>query len=369
MSLTPRIDALSGLAVSNLIINGNMDWSQRGAGPFGSGAIGADQWRSVANGGMSLNTQRSSDVPTQAQSGFQSSFSNILTCTAGAAVSTGNSGFRYAMEGANYARIHSAPARLQFWVKASGTSVTGTYSVAFRNASTNRSYVAQYTIAAAGVWQKVTIDLTMDTTGTWAFDNTNGLFIDFPCAVGSTSTTSTLGAWQAGNFLGASGQADLTATTNNTFQIAQVMLIPASLTSGGVSLVDVPFQRAGKDIQQELAMCQRYFYTAAPIGDSQVASPVAYGNAIGTTQATAVMFFPVTMRAIPALSTTGSLRLTDDSAQITITSIALLDATNRVSRQSATVSFSVAAGLTAFRPYRVEKNTDASATVAFSAEL
>lgn len=256
-STTTRIDGLE----RNLIINGNMDFFQRGATAQGTNSCSADRFRLNASGAMSLNSARSTlgDVPTLAQSGFQSQYSVLATCTGGGAASTaGNSRLTYIVEGLDYAAIHGKPCRLQFWAKATGTGVTGTYTVSFRNAAINRSYVATYTLTA-GAWKKITIDLVMDSVGTWAFDNTSGLLIEFNMAVGTTIQTSpgNTNTWLAGSFLGVTGMVDLTATTNNTFQLSQVMLIPTDYTNAPGT--DVVFQRAGRTFAHELQMCQRYY--------------------------------------------------------------------------------------------------------------
>jgi hypothetical protein len=193
-----------------------------------------------------------------AQSGFNSLYSALWT-TNTAATSSYFEMFEYVVEGYDYQQIHGKKVRLQFWVK---SSASGTYSLVLAGGgATTRSYVTTYTVTAANTWQKVAIDIQLETlsAGFYNFDNTAGLYL-FWILGGNQVQTSTLNAWQTGSFYGTSSQTSTVLTTiGATFQIAQVSVIPQDFTLAGASNVDIPFQRAGRTIQQELAMCQRYY--------------------------------------------------------------------------------------------------------------
>ena len=258
-SNTPRLDGLE----RNLYINGNMDFWQRGTSiPKSQGAYlyTADRLRvGGGSGGSGAYTiSRSTDVPTLAQSGFNSLYSALWT-TNTAATSSYFEMFHYIVEGYDYQQIHGKKVRLQFWVK---SSASGTYSLVLAGSgATVRSYVTTYTVTAANTWQKVAIDIQLETlsAGFYNFDNTAGLYL-FWILGGNQIQTSTLNAWQTGSFYGTSSQTSTVLTTiGATFQIAQVSLIPQDFTLAGASNVDVPFQRAGRTIGHELAMCQRYY--------------------------------------------------------------------------------------------------------------
>ena len=137
---------------------------------------------------------------------------------------------------------------LQFGVKAPA----GTYCVSFNNAGDTRSYVAEYIIAAGEANTDVvkSVTLTLDTTGTWATDNTLGIRVSWALMVGSTFQTAA-GAWAAGNFMGSPNQFNFMGTAGNVFELFDV-----SLTEGTVA---PPFQVP--DYASELALCQRYFET------------------------------------------------------------------------------------------------------------
>lgn len=243
------------------------------------------------------------DAPTFAQSGFNSTGSLKVTNGTGSTPTSNDVYFiKHVIEGYDYAQIHNLPCRFQFWVK---SSLAGSYSVSFQNGAFNRAYIAPYTINAANTWEKKTIDLTMDSTGTWAFDNTAGLGIFWGLGIGSGKLTSTTSQWTtSANTLGVTGQLNWAGTTGATFQIAQVMLVQGSFAS----TADLPFKRAGKTIQQELAMCQRYFEKSydvnnapgsAPIsGDTTFDTPIAFisGASVGIT---GLVQYKVNKRAIP----------------------------------------------------------------------
>lgn len=99
-----------------------------------------------------------------------------------------------------------------------------------------------------------------------------------------------------------------TAGANDYYELEQVMLnegLPAQV-----------FQTAGANLQAELAMCQRYYWseTTSSIGT------VGPGNS--TTSALTTCRFPVTMRAVPTLSgSTGTYELNNGQTNFISTSV------------------------------------------------
>lgn len=255
---SPRIDNLN--SYTNLIINGNFDVWQRMEGSTvnfaGTRLYNADRWCHVRSSGYSGNSTavRSTDVPTLAQSGFQSSYSLLVTNATGLASPSSTDyhmPFQYIMEGQDYQTIHGQACRFQFWIK---SSIAGTYPFSLRNIDGTRSYVTTFNVSAANTWEKKTIDITMDSSGTWNFDTNVGILIAITGYVGSAYSTSTLNTWQSGNYFGATSQTNWAGTTGATIQIAQFMLTKGSFSSS----TSLTFQRAGRTISDELRMCQRY---------------------------------------------------------------------------------------------------------------
>lgn len=256
MTTTPyQLRAIGDSAVRNLIINGNMDFWQRGTSVSltTSNLYQADRFASARSATWTGTYAQSSNVPTQTQSDFQSRFSLLITNGTGAAASSGDVYYvEHDLEGQDYQLLHSKRCRLQFWVK---SSVTGTFSVSLGNSARDRTYIATYTIVAANTWERKTIDVTADTTGTWLFDNTVGFRVRWTLSAGTTFQTATVGSWGAGNFYSSNASTNWAGTTGATFQLAQVALYPGNF---GPALV-IPFQRVGRTVGHELQMCQRFY--------------------------------------------------------------------------------------------------------------
>lgn len=259
MSFSPRIDILE----PNEMLNGAFDFWNRGiTATYNNGQNGyvADRYQVFNGAGTTaqITYAQSSNVPTQAQSGFTSPWSLGVTVNTSASIAAGGYQLiKYAVEGNDYARLHGNAARLSFWVNC---SVPGTYAVSFSQTAGGRSYVAPFTVIAASTWEKKFIDLTFDTIATgYTFDNSSSLQILWCMDAGTTNQTASTNQWINGTFYGSTGQTHWLATPGATFNIAQVSLNLNNFTAGGSSNVDIPFKRAGRTIGQEKAMCQRYY--------------------------------------------------------------------------------------------------------------
>ena len=116
----------------------------------------------------------------------------------------------------------------------------------------SREYVAEYTINASNTWEKKTITIPGDTTGTEAaMDNGRGFKVSFALFAGS-SRHGTLNEWRAqnGNYTGASAnQVNLLDSTSNNIFFTGVQL--------EVGSVATDFEH--RSIGQELALCERYY--------------------------------------------------------------------------------------------------------------
>jgi len=291
--------------VQNVVVNGNMDHWQRGTSfsSVANNTYTADRFV-LEKTGSTVNIARSTDVPTFAQSGFNSLYSYLLTSTAAVAQGAANyTVITHKLEGHDYQVLHGNKFRLQFWVK---SSLTGTFSLSLRNQALNRSYVTTYSISAANTWQKVVLDLTADNAGTWVFDNTVGLLVTWGLATGSNFSAGTLNSWQTtANLFGAATQTDLTNVNSATFQLAQVALLPGTFDPSS----NIAFRRCGSNIGHEMQLCQRYCHR--PNFDSQRSGPgvgATYASG-GSTNGSVVLFsipFPTPMRAVPTFSYSGS---------------------------------------------------------------
>lgn len=305
MAVTPyQLRAVGDAAINNLVINGNMDFWQRGTTFSLSGNVQkylADRFCMESTASFTSTVTQSTDVPTLAQSGYQSRYSLLVTNGTGA--SPGSAEYiiiEHRVEGQDYQAIHGRKARLQFWCK---SSVTGTFAVSLRNNANNRDYVASFTVVSASTWEKKTFDIALDSSGTWLFDNGMGVDISIALTAGSGQQTSTLNTWQAGSSLGATGQTNWGGTTSATFQLAQMALIPGNYDSS----LSIPFHRAGRSVGHELQMCQRYYEKSFAQGNfpgSQATTDlvlVSHGPT-GTNGVSASAYYKTAKRASPTLT-------------------------------------------------------------------
>lgn len=260
----PRIQTIHTPAeMRNLAINGALDFWQEKVGTTTTvntatthSGYAADMFRVFSEGPTTKNFSyvRSSDVPTSLESGLKAPWSHLFTQITGIASPAAAdriTPFQYHMEGSDLVQIFGKTVVFGFWIK---VSVAGTYSFAIRNGASDRSYVTTFSVNSANTWEFKSIRVQMDTQGTWTFDNNFACSVSIGTCTGTTFQTSMLNAWQAGNFLNASTSTNWIGTGGATVRVALFSIVEGSLGFGATG-----FQRASETIQQELAMCQRYY--------------------------------------------------------------------------------------------------------------
>jgi len=204
----------------NAIINGNFLFWQRGTS-FTADGNTSDRWRVGETTDGSLKVDRESTIkPTQDAVNYAYKVT-VLTADSSLAA-TQYAEIHQLIEGHNYLQFIGRTATLSFWVR---SSLTGTYSVAFRNGSPyDRSYIAEYTIDNANTWEYKTITLKFDYTGgTWNTTTGIGLYILFSLGCGSTYAAAP-GSWLSGNYIASNNQVNWMATVGNTFYLSNVQL-------------------------------------------------------------------------------------------------------------------------------------------------
>jgi len=325
----------NGMFFRNRIINGDMRIDQRNAGAAvtASGNFPVDRFIAVNSTDGAFSAQQDTSVPTGA--GFVNSL-KFTTTTADATLTTfQNLNLTHQIEGTNVADLMwgSASARtvtLSFWVR---SSLTGTFGGALRNSGATRSYPFSYSISVADTWEYKTLVIPGDTSGTWL--TTTGLGVQVVFGLGAGPDRSgTAGAWAAANAIAPTGAVSVIGTLNATWYITGVQLETGSVAT--------PFER--RPFGTELALCQRYCYSAKDDGDAN--SVFGTGMAFSGTSAGVGIVFPVTMRASPStLTTAGSFNVWSSSGSaLSVTSISL----NAVSNQAiGFTSPAVASGLVA----------------------
>jgi hypothetical protein len=148
-----------------------------------------------------------------------------------------------------------------------------------------------------------------------------------------------------------------TAGANDYFEITGIQI-----DIGNVSL---PFRTAGVSYQEELAMCQRYYFRST--GGASYSS-YGSGYATLTTEAIFAIKLSVTMRTRPTVLDYANLGVGFyNVATLPITS--LIFNSNGLGVDWGNVVATVASGLTQYRNYDLSNNNNTAAYIGFHAEL
>ncbi len=313
----------------NLIINGGQQVWQRASATttVGNSAYNTvDRFRFYVSGGGAYTSTRSDDVP----SGQGFGFSNKLdVTTADTSVAAGDFYvFKQRLEGSDcmplaYGSSDAKTITLSFWVK---SNKTGVYSISlYKFDGTSYTYVKNYTINSANTWEKKEITITptagstsfiTNTAGAIANDNSHGLDVNFILSVGSNHTGGTDNSWSSNlNHYATSSNINWMDSTSNNFYITGVQLEVGSVAT----------DFSHRTFAEELSLCQRYFYKVQ--GSSSDRLGIG-GYVVGATEARMDVVFPVSMRAAPTISGTGTAQFDghSDSADFNCSAIVIDEA-------------------------------------------
>ena len=293
-AVTPTKMANSGaeFGMRNRIINGDMRIDQRNAGagvtPSANQYL-VDRWQAATNVSSKFSVQQSTTAPA--------GFNYSMLVTSLSAYSIGASelcAVRQSIEGYNIADLGLGTASaktftVSFWVR---SSLTGTFGGSLMNGGADYSYPFTYTISAANTWEQKTVTVAGATAGTWLTTNGIGLSILFGLGVGSTFS-GTAGSWSANGYYGATGATSVVGTNGATFYITGVQIEVGSSATG------YEYRQYG----QELALCQRYYYTTGN-GTNPDTNSAAFSGivlAVNGSYARVGASFKQTMRAVPTV--------------------------------------------------------------------
>ena len=284
----------------NLIINGAMQVSQRGTSFTGHGAgvnYGIDRFFDFHNSdGAFTLSQETSVVPV----GFSHAL-KVQTTTADASIAAGQRlilGQR--LEGINVAHLNwgtsnAKTVTLSFYVR---SSVTGTHGGAIGNGSDNRNYPFTYTISSADTWERKTITIPGDQTGTWATTSARSIQVTWGLGVGSTYS-GTAGAWAAGDKNSATGATTaVIGTLNATWYLTGVKLEVGDTASDFEQL----------SFGEELQSCYRYYRVVGPYGNPYQTNGVGYyishaGSGMQNNEnRVAIPYFETAFRSAPSIT-------------------------------------------------------------------
>ena len=304
-SVTPTAYNTMG---KNRIINGDMRIDQRNAGAsvtnISGGVFSSDRFNCYGTQATKYTVQQNAGAVTPPEG-----FTNYLGATSSSAYSVlvGDwFAIRQICEGYNVADLGwgTADAKtvtLSFWVR---SSLTGTFGASIYNGIGNRSYPFTYTISVANTWEKKTVTIAGDTTGTWATTNGGSLTVNFSLGSGTT-VSGTAGAWAGAFYTSATGATSVVGTSGATFYITAVQLEQSENAT--------PFEN--RMYSQELAMCQRYYQTISKMAG--YSGPTTSGIQCSVA-------YPIPMRATPTMSQSSVFRFDDAAAGFTQSSTGLI---------------------------------------------
>ena len=268
-----RSDYPATFSGHNTIINGDFNIWQRNISfsAVANQKYTADRWLYGKSGAMVHTISQSTDVPTVAQAGRKFKYSLKIDCTT-AAVSIGASDYcsiQQRISGYDFLPLAQKTTTASFWVK---SSKVGTYGVSLKNSGNDRSFVSTINVYTADTWERKTVTfLASPSAGTW--DYTNGIGVTFHInLVGGSTYQTTAGSWQNGDFATTANQVNACDSTSNDFYLCGVQF-----EAGPVA---TPFEN--RTIQEELALCQRYFEKSyeleTPIETTTGPGEVLYSN-------------------------------------------------------------------------------------------
>ena len=145
-----------------------------------------------------------------------------------------------------YGYSYAKTCTLSFYVK---SNLTGTYSISLLNQGTNnRQFVSEYQINNADTWERKTITIPGDTSGTWTSE---GLRIAWNLASASNRWASNVGNWFGDSTAryGTNNQVNFMSNTNYTFHLTGVQF------EVGENATDFEHRSYG----EELLLCYRYY--------------------------------------------------------------------------------------------------------------
>ena len=177
------------------------------------------------------------------------------------------------------------------------TNVPGTYSVYLCSGARDASFVAQFTVQTADVWQRVKVSgipaLPVGVTGTWNFaDGQTGLRIGVVFGIGSQfqTTAANLNKWIGGAFYGTAANTNLCSTVNNQFKISAIKLEASS----SVTYMSV------ESFEDDYELMNRYYWSGFVYQSATTGVPEIFVASTTNTAFGSVMF-PRQMAKIPTV--------------------------------------------------------------------
>jgi hypothetical protein len=265
----------------NIVLNGGFDNWQWATSITANNSYAADRWKLSNNHTSSVQVAQDSDVPTV----YGGNYSMKYTVTTGAATGAAEwAGVRQTIEGYTLRPVIGKIVTLSFWFK---SNVTGIRNCSVIDGSTQtHRYTFDFNIPVADTWTPIEHTFEMIDSAPFGFGANAGLTLWFFASVGS-SYHGPNSQWVTDSRFGTANANDLSATTNNYFKVADVMLSEGSKY--------VPFARRNLTFNDEFNECKRYYR----------GGETAYNIAIylSANQLHCNVNYDVEMRAVPSITT------------------------------------------------------------------
>nr|BAR31029.1 putative carbohydrate binding domain containing protein [uncultured Mediterranean phage uvMED] len=357
---------LSNRQNRNLIINGNCLVNQRATTgqPINGYAYGVDRLRGFNNGSARYNLTQATVTDL---AGFSKAYKlEVTTAQSTYSGTTISVGMETVLEGQDIAHLNFGTSNakniiVSFYVK---SSVTGNFACAvFNGDSIDRVNAKDFTISSANTWERKTVTFVGDTGGTWKTGNTQGLYIALASA-GSDSgyAVTTPGTWQGGGYRNrTTSSANIFATNGATMQFTGLQL---EIDNGSGVATDFEHRSRG----QELALCQRYYFSLKGDDDEHI----AFGYAAGGGFCNFMLPYPVPMRAAPTYTgsaTAARFYNNSQSADFNLSSLSFSNMdTNSVEPKHGAIYITTTSGMVTGNGGSLALNQD-NGILEFSAEL
>ena len=296
--------AYSGGALGNrnIVDNGNFAIHQRTGTitvPANTGTDTLDRWEvDTANcDNISIDVTQADDIPPELGEGYSCKLQVKTVESAIAAdeiVRLLHFPEAYDCQRLGYGTANTKTTTLSFWVK---SSIAGTFAVNIYADDGADIIGSTYTISSADTWEKKSLTFAGNTLGVINNDNGHGVYLQWILVAGSDFTATDNTSWSAyatGKLAYGHSTNTHATTDESTWQIAGVQW--------ELGEVATPFEHIS--YAENLAKCQRYFYNGSPSGSNvlgRVTSPDGNPNDFSGS-----INFPVTMRADPSVSLSGS---------------------------------------------------------------
>tara|TARA_R100000329_G_scaffold26324_2_gene24718 strand:+ start:249 stop:1394 length:1146 start_codon:yes stop_codon:yes gene_type:complete len=352
----------------NLIINGAMQIAQRGTSSTSNGIHTIDMYNNFYNGTDESPTQAQVDVAS-GTTPYSLGFRKALKITNGNQTSVGSNDYiaiQHGIEAQNIAQSgwnytsSSSFVTLSFWIK---SSVAQTFKGYLRTSDgTKQHYPFETGSLTADTWTKITKTVPGNSNIQIDNDNGNGFQVLVAAFWGTDGTASSVteNAWAAFS--------ESTRMTDNTSTWYSTNDATLEITGLQLEVGSVPTDFEFKSRSQELALCQRYYFSIKGDDDEHV----AFGYAAGGGFCVFMIPYPVPMRAQPTY--TGSATVARfynnaQSANFNLSSLSFGNAdTNSVEPKHGVVFTTTTSGMSTGAGGSLALNAD-NGILEFSADL